>query len=198
MIRNHMSKSKKNTDEVLELYQNLLKLHEKLRKDKKTKWDRVLPFEELLFDRCEKAKFLKAGEKSSVYHSSHILGKVKIGKNTWIGPFTLLDGSGGEIKIGSYCSISSGVQIYSHDTVKWSLTGGKAEFEKGNVSIGDNCYIGPNVIISKGVKIGKGCIIGANSFVNRNIPQNSIVFGVPAKKVGKVKISGKKISLEYL
>ena len=198
MIRNHMSKSKKNRDEVLELHQNLLKLHGDLRKSKKTKWDRVLPFEELLFDRWEKAKFLKAGEKSSVYHSSNIFGKVKIGKNTWIGPFTIIDGSGGEIKIGDYCSISSGVQIYTHDTVKWSLTGGKAEFEKGNVSIGDNCYVGPNVIISKDVKIGKGCIIGSNSFVNRNIPQNSIVYGIPGKKVGKVKIVGKKISLEYL
>ena len=197
MIRNHMSKSKKDRDEVLELHQNLLKLYGDLRKSKKTKWDRVLPFEELLFDRWEKAKFLKAGEKSSVYHSSNIFGKVKIGKNTWIGPFTIIDGSGGEIKIGDYCSISSGVQIYTHDTVKWSLTGGK-EFEKGNVSIGDNCYVGPNVIISKDVKIGKGCIIGSNSFVNRNIPQNSIVYGIPGKKVGKVKIVGKKISLEYL
>jgi acetyltransferase-like isoleucine patch superfamily enzyme len=188
----------KNDDEILKLHKNLIKLHNQLRKGKKKEWDRVLPFEELLFDRWEKAEFLKAGKNASVYHSSHIFGKVEIGKNAWIGPFTILDGSGGGIKIGKFCSISSGVQIYTHDTVKWSLTGGKAKFEKGTVSIGDNCYVGPNVIISKDVKIGKGCVIGANSFVNKNIPPYSIAYGIPAKKIGNVKITKDKIKLEYL
>jgi len=140
---------------------------------------------------------LKAKKKASIYQSSYVFGKVEIEKNAWIGPFTILDGSGGRIKIGEFCSISSGVQIYTHDTVKWSITGGKSKIEKSSVSIGDHCYIGPNVIISKGVKIGKGCIIGANSFVNRNIPQYSIAYGIPAKKVGTIKISGKNIKLEY-
>ncbi len=188
----------KDNDEILKLHENLIKLHNQLRNSKKKEWDRVLPFEELLFDRWEKAEFLKAKKNASVYHSSTIFGKVEIEKNAWIGPYTILDGSGGGIKIGKFCSISSGVQIYTHDTVKWSLTGGKAEFEKGGVIIGDNCYVGPNVIISKGVKIGKGCIIGANSFVNRNIPQYSIAYGIPAKKIGNVKITKDKIRLEYL
>lgn len=188
---------KKSNNDVLELHENLIKLHEQLRKNKKKEWDRVIPFEELLFDRWEKAQFLKAKKKASIYQSSYVFGKVEIEKNAWIGPFTILDGSGGRIKIGEFCSISSGVQIYTHDTVKWSITGGKSKIEKSSVSIGDHCYIGPNVIISKGVKIGKGCIIGANSFVNRNIPQYSIAYGIPAKKVGTIKISGKNIKLEY-
>ena len=97
-------------------------------------WNRVLPFEELLFDRWEKANFLKAKKGSSVYHNNYIYGKVIIGKKTWIGPYTLLDGSGGTLKIGDYCSISSGVQIYTHQTVKWALTGGKASYEKNKTN----------------------------------------------------------------
>jgi acetyltransferase-like isoleucine patch superfamily enzyme len=179
------------------LHDELKILHKRLRQDTKKKWDRVLPFEEMLFDRWEKAKFLKAKNGSSVYSNCYVYGKVTIGKNTWIGPHTLLDGSGGKITIGDYCSISNGVQIYTHHTVKWALTRGKANYEKKSVSIGDCCYFGPNAIISMGSKIGKCCIIGANTLVNSKIPDNSIVYGTPGRIVGKVKVKGKNVSLEY-
>jgi acetyltransferase-like isoleucine patch superfamily enzyme len=103
-----------------------------------------------------------------------------VDENTWIGPFVVLDGSGG-LKIGSNCSISAGVQIYSHDSVKWAVSGGKEEYEYAKTIIGDNVYIGPNVIIQKGVKIGNNVIIGANSFVNKDMPDNSKAYGIPIK-----------------
>lgn len=56
--------------------------------------NRSLPFADLLFDRWERAKMLGFGEGTSVYDSAYIFGDVKVGKNTWIGPFTILDGSG--------------------------------------------------------------------------------------------------------
>jgi len=49
------------------------------------------------------------------------------------------------------------------------------------VSIGNNVWIGENVCILLGVKIGDGCIIGANSVVNRDVPDNCIVAGSPAR-----------------
>jgi acetyltransferase-like isoleucine patch superfamily enzyme len=143
-------------------------------------YNRVLPINELFSDRWEKANFLGFGEGSSIYDSSIVMGNVSVGKNTWVGPFTLLDGSGG-LKIGSNCSISAGVQIYSHDSVQWAISGGKSVYEYGSVTIGDNCYIGPNAVISKGVNIGSGTIIGANSFVNKSFPENSKIAGNPAK-----------------
>lgn len=176
---------------------NLKSLHHKLRKDMKQKWDRTLPFDELLFDRWEKAKFLKTKKHSSVYHNSYIFGNVVIGKNSWIGPLTVLDGSGGKLKIGNYCSVSSGVQIYTHDTVKWSLTEGKALKEKGSVTIGNNCYLGPFSLITRGVDIGRCSVIGAHSLVNSDIPPYSLAFGIPAKVVGRVKIKGKKVEYSY-
>jgi len=163
----------------------------------KEDWDRVLPFNELLFDRWEKAKFLKAKEGSSVYHNSYIYGDVKIGKNTWIGPNTLLDGSGGVLKIGDFCSISSGVQIYTHQTVKWALTGGKTSYEKKKTTVGDFCYLGPYTIVTMGSQIGKCSVIGAHSLVNSKIPSNSIAFGIPARVVGKVSVKGKNVRYTY-
>lgn len=172
-------------------------IYEKRRDEVKKKWDRVLPFTELFIDRWEKAKSLNGKSGSSIYDNSFVFGKVSIGKNTWIGPYTILDGSGGKLTIGDYCSISSGVQIYTHNTVNWALTGGKAEYKKKSVKINNNCYVGPNSIISMGVSIGKCSIIGSLSFVNSKIPPYSIAFGSPAKIVGKVIVKGKTVKFEY-
>lgn len=188
---------KKSKEKLEDLQDNLIKLHKKLRSEKNAEWDRILPFDELLFDRWEKAKFVNAKKNASIYHNSYIAGDVKIGKNTWIGPMTVLDGSGGTLKIGNYCSISNGVMIYTHNTVNWALSGGKIEKETKSTTIGNNCYIGPYAVINKDVKIGNCCVIGALSYVNSNIPSNSIAVGCPAKVIGKIKIKGKKISYDY-
>ena len=150
----------------------------KARSDVKEKWNRVLPSGDYLSDRWEKAKYLGFGEGSSIYDSSLVIGDVRVGKNTWVGPFTVLDGSGG-LEIGDYCSISAGVQIYSHDTVNWAISGGKQASEYGTTKIESNVYLGPNVVVARGVTIGEGSIIGANSFVNKNIPANSRAWGNP-------------------
>lgn len=162
------------------------------------KWNRVLPTNELMWDRWEKARYLNAGEGTSIYDSSVIMGNVQIGENVWIGPFTLLDGSGGELVIGDYCSISAGTQIYTHDTVKYALSGGKIKKEIASTYIGKQCYIAPDCIISKGVHIGDNSIVAANSFVNKSFPPNAIIAGTPAKNIGQVicKKSG-EIELNY-
>jgi acetyltransferase-like isoleucine patch superfamily enzyme len=152
------------------------------------KWNRTLPFGDYVVDRFEKAKVLGFGEGSSIYDSSLVIGDVKVGKNTWVGPFTVLDGSGG-LSIGDNCSISAGVQIYSHDTVNWALSGGIAKPERAPTTIGSNCYIGPNVIIVKGLSIGDNCAIGANSLVLDNIPAFSKAFGNPCSIVEQLEDS---------
>ena len=107
-----------------------------------------------------------------------MIGDVQVGEGTWIGPNTVLDGSGG-LQIGSYCSISAGVQIYTHDTVEWALSGGQAAPSRAATKIGSRCYIGPNTVVAKGVTIGDGCVIGANSLVLKDIPAGSKAFGTP-------------------
>lgn len=189
--------SKEKFTELEKLQSNLILLHKKLRNDMKKKWDRVLPFDELLFDRWEKADYVKAKKGASIYHNSYFYGNVSIGKNTWVGPNTLLDGSAGKLKIGDYCSISSGVHIYTHNVVEWCLTSGKSIKKTGNVTIGDCCFIGPYSLVPLGIKIGKCSIIGSKSFVNSNIPPYSIAYGTPARIIGKVKIKNDKVEYNY-
>ena len=152
----------------------------KLRQKMKTDWDRHVSIQDLLSDRWETAKFYGFGEGTSCYNNSLIQGDVKVGKNTWIGPNTVLDGKG-SISIGDFCSISTGVQIYSHSSVKWSTSLGKLPLEYSPVKIGNGVFIGPNSIIQMGVTIGDKAIIGAMSFVNKNVPENGKWYGVNKK-----------------
>jgi acetyltransferase-like isoleucine patch superfamily enzyme len=161
-----------------------------LLKYKKNRYDRVVSLGDLFIDRAEKAKFLCFGEGTTIYDSSLVIGDVKVGRNTWIGPFTILDGSGG-LEIGDNCNIASGAQIYSHETVFWVLSGGRVEYTRAKTVIGDCCYIGPNTIVSKGVKIGNHCLIGANSLVTADLNDYSVATGSPCKKIGEVKIDEK-------
>jgi len=174
----------------------LRQLHEQLRSEISDKHARSLPFAEELFDRWERAAQLGFGKDTSIYDASLVLGDVTIGTNTWIGPFTILDGSGG-LSIGDHCSISAGVQIYSHDTVKWSLSGGEIPAERAPVRIGDRTYIGPNTVVASGATIGSRCVIGANSLVKGDVPDNAIFVGSPARRKGTVLVENGEIHLRY-
>jgi UTP-glucose-1-phosphate uridylyltransferase/acetyltransferase-like isoleucine patch superfamily enzyme len=165
----------------------LWSLHQTLRQGIKARWQRAVPFADELFDRWERAAFLGFGQGASIYDSSLVLGDVQVGEGTWIGPFTVLDGRGGLV-IGRYCSISAGVQLYSHDTVKWALTGGKAPEVRQPTRVGDCCYIGPLSIVSRGVTVGEHSVIGANSFVQEDVPPFSIAVGTPARVIGRVEL----------
>ena len=152
------------------------------------KFGRSLSFGDYIVDRWEKSKFHGFGEGTSVYDNVLILGDVKIGKNTWIGPNCILDGSGGSLIIGDNCSISAGVHIYTHNTVKKAVSAGIDDIEAKSVAIGDNCYVGPNAVIAMGSSIGDCCIIGALSLINGGrIPPHSKLYGIPAVIKGSSK-----------
>ena len=165
---------------------NLFLLLEKLKAhfDKRfsEEFKRSIPFADELFDRWDRAKKLGFGEGASIYDSAHVFGDVTVGSNTWVGPFTILDGSG-KLSIGSNCSISAGVQIYTHDTTKWATSNGKEAYEYASTSIGNNCYIGPQTVIAMGIELGDGCVVGANSFVKNSFPAGSRVAGSPARLI---------------
>jgi len=173
-------------------------LHERTDEDLRERFDRSLPFQDGMFDRWERADRLGFAKDVSIYNSSLVYGDVRVGEGSWIGPYTLLDGSQGGLTIGHHCSISAGVQIYTHDTVLWSLSGGKSDKRIGAVSIGDCTYVGSQVVIACGVTIGMQCVVAANSFVNRNVADRTIVGGTPAKPIGMVDVGvDGSIALRY-
>ncbi|HWW52845.1 MAG TPA: hypothetical protein VNY84_03710, partial [Acidimicrobiales bacterium] len=65
------------------------------------RFQRSLPFGDGFGDRWERARRLGFGPEASIYDSSVVLGDVAVGAHTWIGPFTVLDGSGGGLTIGA-------------------------------------------------------------------------------------------------
>lgn len=170
---------------VGQLLDGLRALWRQRRDEVAARFDRALPFGDYVVDRWEKARALGFGEGASIYDSALVIGDVAVGEMSWIGPNVILDGSGG-LSIGSHCSISAGVQIYTHDTVQWAVTGGEAAAERAPTVIEDNCYIGPNTIVAKGVTIGTGAIIGAGSVVLSDVPAGGKVAGAPARNIARI------------
>jgi acetyltransferase-like isoleucine patch superfamily enzyme len=180
------------------LLADLRELHDGLRRDIRDRWQRSLPFTEEVFDRWERAQALGFGDRASIYDHSYVYGDVKVGAHSWVGPGTILDGTGG-LTIGDYCSISAGVHIYTHDTVKWAVTGGRAAYEHAPVTIHDCCYIGPQSVIARGVSVGPHAIVGALSFVNADVPPYAVAVGAPARVIGTIEIAEDGgVSVRYL
>jgi len=118
-----------------------------------------------------------------------VVGEPTVGEGTWIGAFTLIDGSGG-LTIGRGCDISSGVHIYTHSSAKRCVSGRRfAEVERRPVTIGDHVFIGANAVINMGVTIGDEAIVGAGAVVTADVPARAIVGGVPARQIGRVDLT---------
>lgn len=83
------------------------------------------------------------------------------------------------ISIGDYSIISRGTRILAHDSTIFRYTDGHGRL--GKVDIKENCIIGTNVVILPGVTIGPNVLVASGSLVNKDIPPNSCVAGVPAR-----------------
>lgn len=99
-----------------------------------------------------------------------------LGKHTDIGAFTYMNAKNNiviedDVQIGSHCS------LYTVSTI---------DDKEGAVVLKKNCKIGSHSVIMPGVTIGENSVIGACSFVNKDIPDNVLAFGVPAKIIRKI------------
>lgn len=109
-------------------------------------------------------------------------------KSVFIGTNVLFDNlKNTKTTIGKNVTITTGTKIINHFPVLSS--NGVTEYKMGDISIGDNVFIGMNSLIIKPVTIGNGAVIGAGSVVTKDIPDNTIVGGNPAKVIGKVEES---------
>jgi len=170
--------SEQRVDEWLALIREFLSV---LAVRKRQRFNRRVSIGDLLTERGDNAAACEFGEGSTMYDNVLVLGDVKVGQNTWIGPSCILDGSGGGLQIGDWCSISAGVQIYTQHTVNRSISLGEKPIEYAPTKIGNGVYIGPNSVIQMGVTVGDRVIVGANSLVNRDVPTGAKVFGSPAR-----------------
>ena len=122
------------------------------------------------------------------YKDKHYTPQILIGKDVRINS-TCHIGAINKIRIGNSCLLGSHVMIidHSHGKSTWEdIEKHPSErdlYSKGEVVIGDRCWLGENVCILPGVHIGVGCIIGANAVVTKDIPDYSVAAGNPAKVV---------------
>jgi acetyltransferase-like isoleucine patch superfamily enzyme len=125
-----------------------------------------------------------------------IAGEPTIGPGTWIGPFCVLDGSGGLV-VGSGCDISAGAQIYTHSSARRCVSGRAHDVvDRRPTVLGDRVFVGANAVINMGVTIGDGAVVGAGAVVTGDVEPRAIVAGVPARVIGRVLLDGS--SVEFL
>lgn len=113
-------------------------------------------------------------------------GAIETGAGSYIGELSTVQAvEGCHVKIGSGCSVSHNVRIYTQTTRADALvtTASEKAQKTGSVVIGDNCWIGANVFIGPGITIGENAVIGANSVVTKDVPPREIWGGVPAKLI---------------
>jgi acetyltransferase-like isoleucine patch superfamily enzyme len=125
-----------------------------------------------------------------------LYGEIEVGRYTSInGPNTDIVADGGKVSIGQFCSIARNVsmQVSNHNISRATTypifknvfkEKNEGEFTtKGNISIGNDVWIGAHALILSGSKISDGVVVAANSVVTGEIPPYAIVAGSPAKVI---------------
>ncbi len=140
-------------------------------------------------------KFLtiRNSKKRADYIRKHKIFKA-IGERVWYTP-TFLPAEQFLVSIGNNVIIGAGVRLATHSMESEIFKGEQLlsnqgeEGEKfyckfGEIKIGDNVFIGADALVCPGVTIGNRVIVAAGAVVTKNVPEGSVVAGVPAKQIG--------------
>lgn len=91
------------------------------------------------------------------------------------------------VEVGDHVRITADVKLITHDGGVWVLRDTDDSLQDidlfGKITIGNNVHIGIGAVIMPGVSIGNNVIIGCGTIVTKNIPDNSIAVGIPAKVI---------------
>lgn len=93
------------------------------------------------------------------------------------------------LDLGDHVSVGTNAQFVTHDGAVWVLRemSGRDDLDLfGRIRIGNNVFIGNNAIILPGVEIGNNVIVAAGAVVSKRVPSDTIVAGVPARRIGTV------------
>lgn len=128
------------------------------------------------------------GRGTQVRPSSYYGGEAGVG--LWVGDRSSFGtgcfiGCSGEIRIGSDVMLGPGVKLFSENHVfsNTSKTIKSQGVDRSFLTIGNDVWIGSSVTVTAGVTIGNGVVVAAGSVVTRDLPDNVIVAGIPAKIV---------------
>ena len=127
-------------------------------------------------------------ESPLVVNAKRDYSKLEIGNNVYIGKKVVLDIKGG-LTIKDNVTISFGSTIVSHIDVGKSDLNTIYPTVYTETVIGNHCYLGANSIILNGTELGDFCLVAAGSVVTQSFPPNSVIAGIPAKKIKELSFS---------
>jgi acetyltransferase-like isoleucine patch superfamily enzyme len=131
------------------------------------------------------------GDYCTIHKNTYLNGykSCHIGHNSWIGQNSIIN-STDELKIGNNCGIGAYSKIWTHAAWGDAVEGCKLlvgmpdmECKSGAVTIGDDFWGVGQITVSPGVKIGNKVIALTNSLITKDIPDNTIIAGIPAKPI---------------
>ena len=145
------------------------------------------------------------GEGTKIWHFSHILANVKIGKNCVLGQNILI---GPDVSVGDNCKVQNNVSIYKGviledgvfcgpSCVFTNVNNPRAEIERKDdfreTRVKRGATIGANATIVCGHALGEYCFIAAGTVVVKDVPAFALMVGVPAKRIGWMSRAGVKL-----
>lgn len=102
-------------------------------------------------------------------------GKLHLGKSVFFNSGCSINCMS-KIIIGNNSTFGEGVKIYDHNHIySKNILINEQGYSTGSIIVGNNCWIGSNVVILKNVTIGDNCVIGAGCVIHKSIPNNSLV-----------------------
>jgi acetyltransferase-like isoleucine patch superfamily enzyme len=114
--------------------------------------------------------------------------RVSIGEGTFLNRNVMV-ASHSLVEIGAHCMLANGCFVsdagHRFDDPEQPVTWQGFE-TKGPTRIGDNCWLGANVVVTSGVSIGERCVIGAGSVVTKDVEAFSIAAGAPARVIRRI------------
>lgn len=138
-----------------------------------------------IFKRLRIALILNA-DKRTKYIIKHKIFK-EVGEHFYFQP-RLIPADPELIKFHNNVTVASNVTFVNHDIIDRVLNNlgkGHFDFTRGCIEIMDNVFIGTGTTILPNVKIGSNVIVAAGSIITKDVEPNSVIAGVPAKKIGE-------------
>ena len=131
---------------------------------------------------------IEIGEYTEVLYGAVLMtygGSIKIGKRCSINPFTVIYGHGKGVTIGDDVLIAGHCLIIPANHVFEDINQNIADqgITSKGITIGNNVWIGSGCRILDGVTIGAGAIVAAGAVVNKDVPENTVVGGLPARTI---------------
>jgi acetyltransferase-like isoleucine patch superfamily enzyme len=122
----------------------------------------------------------------------------KIGEQVYIGEDLIIIDEledRGRVRIGNRVAISERVTLVISSNPNFSRIRPFLKDIHGHIEIDDDAWLGTGAVILPNVRIGTGAVVGAGSVVTKDVPDFTVVVGVPAKEIKKIDISKEKTVL---